>query len=257
MLLGLAGAAFVAWVLMMVMLVGGGTSGGVSEPLQGTKSLGGLPAMICALPGMASAPAGSGTNATLLGAPVGTALAMWALMVAAMMLPAELPAIAHVGANSLRWRRQRSMLIFAAVYLALWIGFGAVLLTMSRLWAPPHGVGALVAASLVAAAWQLTPAKLRAAQDCHRTYPLAPRGWAATHSVAAFAVRHGAACLRSCWALMTVMGVAGAGLLFWMAAIAGMVVVERSTRTPRRTTRAISVALACGAVLSAAGQLLF
>ncbi|MFD4737165.1 DUF2182 domain-containing protein [Streptomyces virginiae] len=177
-------------------------------------------------------------------------VAMWALMSVAMMLPAAVPALVHVGTNSLRWRRRRAMATFAAVYLAVWVGYGALLLAPARLWARlPEGV-ALACALALAAAWQLTVHKRRALRDCHRSSPLPPSGRRAVAGACRFGLRQGWACLRSCWALMLVMAVAsgGNGMLVWMAVLTGIVITERLARTPRRPTRLAAAVLAVAAL---------
>lgn len=187
-------------------------------------------------------------------------LAMWALMSVAMMLPAAVPALAHVGTNSLRRRRQRAMATFAAVYVAVWIGYGALLLGAAPLWARlPHDV-VLACALALAAAWQLTVHKRRALRDCHRSSPLPPTGWRAVAGAGRFGLRQGGACLRSCWALMLVMTVAsggsGSGMLAWMAVLTGIVMTERLARKPRRPTHLAAAVLAAAALavaLPAAG----
>ncbi|MER6251509.1 DUF2182 domain-containing protein [Streptomyces sp. NPDC001584] len=192
-------------------------------------------------------------------------LGMWALMSVAMMLPAAVPALAHVGTNSLRRRRQRAMATFAAVYLAVWIGYGALLLGSAPLWARLPDDVVLACALALAAAWQLTVHKRRALRDCHRSSPLPPTGWRAVAGAGRFGLRQGGACLRSCWALMLVMAVAsgrsgsgsGSGMLAWMAVLTGIVMTERLARKPRRPTRLAAAVLAAAAlavVLTAAGR---
>ncbi|MFA7763558.1 DUF2182 domain-containing protein [Streptomyces sp. NRRL S-448] len=187
-------------------------------------------------------------------------LAMWGLMSAAMMLPAAVPALAHVGTNSLRWRRQRAMATFAAVYLAVWIGYGALLLGSAPLWARLPDDAVLACTLALAAAWQLTVHKRRALRDCHRSSPLPPAGWRAVAGAGRFGLRQGGACLRSCWALMLVMAVAsgrsGSGMLGWMAVLTGIVMTERLARKPRRPTHLAAAVLAAAALavaLAAAG----
>ncbi|MFF8261230.1 DUF2182 domain-containing protein [Streptomyces virginiae] len=180
-------------------------------------------------------------------------LAIWALMCVAMMLPAALPALAHVGANSLRRRRQRAMAGFAAVYLAVWTGYGALLLALAPLWSRLPGDAVLACALALASGWQLTVHKRRALRDCHRSSPLPLSGLRALAGTGRFGLRHGGACLRSCWALMLVMAVAGGGpgMLGWMAALTGIVTAERFARTPRRSASLAAAALA-GAALAVA-----
>ena len=165
------------------------------------------------------------------------AMAMWAIMVVAMMLPAAIPAVRHVAVKSFRWRRQRAMAEFVAVYVGIWVLFGVVVLTVLARWAPAD-TGVLVAGALTAAAvWQLTETKRRALVRCHRASPLPPRGRPATIGIARFAARSGAACVTSCWAMMLVMAVATTGELAWMVVLTGVVSAERLTKKPRRATR--------------------
>ncbi|UUY51012.1 DUF2182 domain-containing protein [Streptomyces yangpuensis] len=176
-------------------------------------------------------------------------LAMWTLMCVAMMLPAALPALAHVGDNSLRRHRRRAMAGFAAVYLTVWTGYGALLLAAAPLWSRPPGHAVAAGALALAAAWQLTVHKRRALRDCHRSSPLPLSGPRAATGAVRFGLRHGGACLRSCWALMAVMAVAGGGaaMLAWMALLTGIVMAERFASGPGRVTRLAAGVLAAAA----------
>lgn len=177
---------------------------------------------------------------------------MWALMSVAMMLPAAIPAIAHVGVNSLRRRRRRAMATFAAVYLGLWLAFGGLVLALAPLWAPLDDGAVLAAALALAAGWQLTVWKRRALSACHRTVPLPPHGRRATAGVVRFGLRNGSACIGSCWALMLPMAAAGGGaMLPAMVALTGVVTVEKLARRPRRPTR-LAAALLAGTALATA-----
>ncbi|MGW0706095.1 DUF2182 domain-containing protein [Streptomyces sp. NPDC002643] len=179
--------------------------------------------------------------------PASPELAMWTLMSVAMMLPAALPAIEHVGVNSLRRRRRHAMATFTAAYLAVWIAYGLLVRALAPLWAPLPGHTVLVAALTLGAAWQLTGHKRRALGDCHRSWPLPLTGRRATAATVRFGLRHGTACLRSCWALMLVMAVAPGGSLLWMAALTGIVTVERLARRPRHMTHLTAALLAATA----------
>lgn len=180
-------------------------------------------------------------------------LPLWALMTAAMMLPAALPAVRHVALNSFRWRRPRATLEFTAVYLAVWIAAGAALLALARTWAPVSDQLVLALVLATAAAWQLTTAKRRALNACHLPSTLPPRGWRATAGVARFGLRNGGACVGSCWATMLVMAVAPSAHLPWMAALTGLVASEKLSRHPRRATARGAALLGAAAV--AAGVL--
>ena len=47
-------------------------------------------------------------------------------------------------------------------------------------------------------------------------------------------VRHGLYCLGCCWALMLVLFAVGAGNLAWMAALTGVMLVEKTADRGRR-----------------------
>ena len=209
-------------------------------------------AAMSSMPWMSQAGAPGGSMLASAGVAGGSG--MWALMVVAMMLPSTLPALRHVGGNSLRWRRRRAMSLFVAVYVTTWSVVGVVFVLAVSAWpvlaAPVAGALALA----LAAAWQLTPHKRRALADCHRSTPLAPRGWRADWGVVRFAARNGFACLRSCWAMMLAMGLASS-MVFWMVTLAGIVMLEKRWHRPRQAARAAAWLLAAGAFVAAVSAL--
>ena len=216
------------------------------------SALGWCSATLADMPGMATAGGAAGASAASgLGgvlAAVLRGLPMWSLMAAAMMLPAALPAVRHVALNSLRWRRGRAMAEFLAVYLGIWLAFGALLLGALAL-VPRAGAAATFAGALaLASMWQLTLPKRRALRACHLSSPLPPRGWRATRGVARFGLRNGAACVGSCWAMMLVAALAGSGRLCWMVGLTAVVYVEKLQERPRRAIRATAALLALGAI---------
>jgi predicted metal-binding membrane protein len=158
-----------------------------------------------------------------------------------------------VAANSVRPRRPRAIATFIAVHVSIWIAFGAALLAASSLWSSVDGAGVLAVVLALAAGWQLTGYKRRALRDCQRQPRRSDRGQDATEGVVRFALRHGLACVRSCWAMMLVMGVASSTMIFWMVAIAGIVITEKLARRPRHATHAAAALLAAGAVVAGAG----
>jgi len=176
------------------------------------------------------------------------ALSGWTVMTMAMMGPAVLPAVRHVAESSLRWRQRRAAAEFAAVYVTLWIVFGAAALTLLS---PLRPSVPLVAGGLfVAAVWQATPHKRRFLWRCHRAVPLPPTGWRATVGCVRFGVVHGLACIGSCWPMMTVMAVAPSPHVPLAVGLTTVILHERRATRPRRATRqsAVCLALAAGAV---------
>ena len=78
----------------------------------------------------------------------------------------------------------------------------------------------------IAAVWQLAPIRLRALRACHRSVPLAPRGWRADADCLRFGWLTGGQCVLSCWALMLACVLAGHTLLA-MVGVAAIGVAER------------------------------
>jgi predicted metal-binding membrane protein len=179
-------------------------------------------------------------------------LPMLALMAIAMMVPPAMPAIGYVGLNSLYWRRRRAVFEFVVFFLAVWVAYSVVVLGAISSSGAAASPLAAAAALALAALWQLTPAKHRALQACHRTRPLPPKGWRATAGVADFGLHNGAACLASCWALMLTTAFIGLPKLAWMAALTGLITAERLSLKPRRASRRSGTALAAAALAAAA-----
>lgn len=241
-------AVALAWLLLALAMTGVPASAGPVGP----------PLLWICTPGMAGMGSDAGAAAVegIGSAPLVAGLPMWGLMAVAMMLPTALPALRHVEVNSLYWRRRRAALEFAAVFLAIWALFGVLVLGALTSWVATTSTLTLAAALALAAAWQLTPLKLRALRACHRSQALPPRGWRATAGVARFGLRNGIACLASCWALMLTMAAAGSARLAWMACLTGMVVVEKLSLKPVRTSRRLAAVLGAAAVGCAAIALL-
>jgi predicted metal-binding membrane protein len=243
--LAIVGLVLAAWVVLGTGSVPMAMA--MASAASPTASVG--PLWLCDLSsGMAMTP-GAGT-----GGPVAVALAgmpMWSLMALAMMLPAALPAASHVAVNSLRRRRWRAVSEFLAGYLALWLGFGAVVLLGLAALPTDRAVILLAAALGVATAWEISPAKQWALRRCHRATPLPPSGWRASVGATRFGVFHGGACVASCWPLMLVMAVAPSARLAWCAGLAGLGLAEKLTLKPRRRARRLGALLGVGFVLAA------
>jgi len=185
-------------------------------------------------------------------------LATWQLMVVATMLPASLPSIRRV--NAATERRLRPMpagAVFVAGFVAVWTLAGLVAFVAAL--AVQRGIGShpwlesrpwLVQASVMAlaGAYQYTGMKRRSLAACRHPAELADRGTTA----AAFGVaglRHGLACVGSAWALMVVMLLGGLGDLWWMAALAGVMVYEATGRHGERLATVVGLLLVWMAAL--------
>jgi predicted metal-binding membrane protein len=180
----------------------------------------------------------------------------WSLMVVAMMVPVTLPAVRHVGLNTMRCRRRRAMALYTAVYVGVWVLFGVYALAIEHLLRVHVGLSEpmLLAVALVAAAgWQLTRAKRRALFACGRTVPLPPLGRRADAGCVRYALLQARRCMQSCWAIMLVMVVIGHSSLVWMIALTALVVAEELTVIGRRLTRPAAAVLAVAAAAVALG----
>jgi predicted metal-binding membrane protein len=160
----------------------------------------------------------------------------WALMTAAMMVPLTTICLQTVALRSFWKRRHQAMAWFLAAYLTSWVAAGMLLSAAFRIVQQAEESGALLLslAFITAALWELCPMKTWALRQCHRTYPLAAVGWRADWACLHFGIRHGLACIESCWALMLVPvamghslpGMAGVGVI----ALAGRSQWERKPR---------------------------
>lgn len=166
-------------------------------------------------------------------------LAMWAVMMVAMMLPGA--------ANAILGSASRPA--FAAAYLAVWAAFSLVAalaqfaLDRSDMLSEGMALRDDVAAGLVMLSvglYELTPAKHACLRRC--TAPAA-RGEGAMQSLRQGLV-YGLNCLGCCWALMALLFVAGLMNLFWVAAIALWLTAEKLLPFGRRIAQVAGAALA-------------
>lgn len=147
------------------------------------------------------------TAASICGNPaspatVGRLLAMWTVMLLAMMPLLLAHPLRHIARSSLSRRRAASTALFAAGYAATWMAAGTLLLPAAALLRSMFGDVALPIALLLAAAWQVTPLRLSLVSACHRAPSLRALGRGAFIDSLRYGHRWGAACVGTCWALM-------------------------------------------------------
>ncbi len=181
-------------------------------------------------------------------------LATWQVMTAAMMLPSSLPMVGlFAQASRGQARPGLALASFLAAYFAVWTGFALVALTgdaaLHRLvdrspWL--HQRPWLIAGSvlLLAGAFQFSPLKERCLDACRTPVNFLwhhyGRGPAAAWMLG---LRHGLFCLGCCWALMLTMFAVGVGSLTGMAALTGVMLIEKTARRGRRLVPLVGVAL--------------
>jgi predicted metal-binding membrane protein len=179
-------------------------------------------------------------------------------MTAAMMVPSSLPLLGRAARSSRAWL-PTTQAVFLAGYAAIWTGFAAVAFAGDTLihWLVDHGtwltthtpvIGATTLA--LAGAYQLSLPKRAWLEACRQ--PLGEHADGREVSVGAawrMGLRHGICCLGSGWALMLVMFGIGMGSLAWMAALAGLMLVEKAVPGARRMVPVTGVILQALAIL--------
>jgi predicted metal-binding membrane protein len=162
---------------------------------------------------------------------------MWAVMMAAMMLPTAMPMVSVLETlNRKRGERGRT-LAFVAGYLVLWTAFGAA--ATAAQWAlQTNGfVSPMIVSTshvlsgtllVIAGIFQFTPLKHACLRACRTPLGFLLTDWRdGLWGATRMGIRHGIYCLGCCWALMALLFVGGAMNLLWIAALALLVVIEK------------------------------
>jgi len=169
--------------------------------------------------------------------------AMWAVMMVAMMLPSAAPVTLLV-ANIARQRAAKSgafgagTALFVFGYLGVWFAFAAAAtllqwgLDEAGLMSDTMALANQVAAGivlLVAGIYQWTPLKETCLRHCRSPLDFLLFHWREGRLGAFLSgLGHGAFCLGCCWMLMALLFVGGIMNLAWIAAIALLVLIEKT-----------------------------
>jgi predicted metal-binding membrane protein len=143
--------------------------------------------------------------ATELG-PFASFVALWALMMAAMMLPSAAPALvrrAHAGG------RARAVALFVGSYLAVWTLVGVVVYALYR----PHESFAAGVVAIAAGVYELTPLKGHFRRRCRENV--------------ASGFEFGLCCVGSCVGLMLMMVALSVMSITWMCVITVVVLAQK------------------------------
>ena len=168
-------------------------------------------------------------------------LAMWAVMMVAMMLPSAAPVTLLIAAiarkraasGSTGW----STALFVAGYLGVWFAFAAVAtvlhwrLDIAGLLSPAMALASTVVAGIVLVAagiYQWTPLKQACLRHCRSPFEFLMFHWrAGALGSLTSGARHGLFCFGCCWMLMALLFVGGVMNIAWIAGIALLVLVEK------------------------------
>ena len=143
-------------------------------------------------------------TATPLGS-FGFFIALWAAMMAAMMLPGAAPAALRRAQDG----GARAVPLFVGAYLAVWALAGALVYTVDR----PHGTLAAGVVTIAAGIYEFTPVKQHYRQRCRE----------ATSSGLGF----GLCCIGASVGLMAVLVALGVKSIPWMVVITIIVLAQK------------------------------
>ncbi len=168
-------------------------------------------------------------------------LAMWWIMMIAMMVPSAAPMILLFALISRRSRESgapyASTAAFAFGYLLVWGAFSVgatalqyglsasgLLTSMMRVPDATLAGGFLLAAGL----YQLSPLKHACLRHCRGPVDFVSRHWRGGRGGAIrMGVIHGAYCVGCCWLVMALLFVGGVMSLVWIVALAVLVLAEK------------------------------
>jgi predicted metal-binding membrane protein len=175
-------------------------------------------------------------------------LAMWVVMMAAMMLPsATTAAFAVAGAAP------GAVLPFVSGYLVAWSGFAVVATALQ--WALDQAAmmshamvlahRTVAGAVLVGAGlYQLTPLKQACLRHCRSPMDLVLNRWRdGPVGHVRMGVEHGLYCIGCCWVLMLLLFVGGVMSFAWIGALALYVLIEKTVPGGHWLTRLSGLAL--------------
>lgn len=162
---------------------------------------------------------------------------MWALMMAAMMLPSALPMILTFTDLSLRSGEPARGRSFVAAYLVVWFAFSAAASALqwglqAMGWVNPMIVstsawltGLLL---LIAGAYQFSPLKRVCLSRCRTPLGFLLGEWrGGTMGGFTMGLRHGLFCVGCCWALMALLFAGGVMNLYWIIGLTLYVMAEK------------------------------
>ena len=184
--------------------------------------------------------------------------AMWAVMMAGMMLPSAAPALFLYGGVIRRSgeaaRANAHVYAFAGGYLVVWTAYSLLATLLQRLLArwllltpmmdarDARFGGALL---VVAGLYQFTPFKRACLASCRNPVEFIVRHWRpGLWGGFTLGAAHGLYCLGCCWALMMLLFVGGVMNLWWIGALTVFVLLEKAAPYGEKGGRYSGLAIA-------------
>jgi predicted metal-binding membrane protein len=184
-------------------------------------------------------------------------LVMWAVMMAAMMLPSAAPMILLYGTIARRRESRGDPTtrsgVFGLGYVAVWAAFSLLAVALqfgldrAALLSPMMNMTSRTLAGAVligAGVYQWTPLKQACLRRCRSPLEFLMTEWReGLAGTLRMGLRHGAYCLGCCWILMLLLFVGGIMNIAWIAGIAVFVLVEKLAPAGHWIGRAAGLAL--------------
>jgi len=191
-----------------------------------------------------------------MGLEIGTFVAIWTLMMAAMMLPSVTP-FASFYTRSFTDNRGLRLTVLASGYLLVWSvaaipAYGLAWLADRVLAGHPAGATAFAVAIFAACGvYQLTPLKDRCLVRCRSPlgFVLKFRSYRGRSRDLRVGLYHGAFCLACCWGLMALLVAFGLMNLAAMVVLTAIVLLEKTSGWGARFSRTLGVAALVLAIL--------
>ncbi|UVC18312.1 DUF2182 domain-containing protein [Mesorhizobium onobrychidis] len=251
-----AGLGMNAWEMTRLALFPHQQTAGVTSDMPGMDMSG------MDMPGMDMSAMAAATEPRVWGAANwALMIAMWWVMMIAMMSPSAAPTIllyARVHRHALAQGQIQDKLaptgVFMAGYLLVWLGFSVAATALHWLLDREAFVSATMMSSqsrwlsaivlIAAGLYQLSPLKNACLSHCRAPTAFLARHWR-PHAVGALRLGalHGAFCVGCCWMLMALLFVGGIMNLVWVAGLAILVLVEKAFPAGRWVGRAAGTIL--------------
>ncbi|WP_298827992.1 DUF2182 domain-containing protein [uncultured Piscinibacter sp.] len=162
---------------------------------------------------------------------------MWAIMMAAMMLPSAMPMVLAFTSTCRAAGERLRASAFVGAYLLIWSGFSVAAAAMQwslqamNLLSPmivSASAGLTGTLLLIAGVYQFSPLKRTCLGHCRTPMASLIGGWrAGAYGGLVMGLRHGLFCLGCCWALMALLFVGGVMNLAWIAALSVAAAIEK------------------------------
>jgi predicted metal-binding membrane protein len=186
-------------------------------------------------------------------------IAMWWIMMIAMMSPSAAPTVllyARVHRHALAQGQDKlaPTAVFVAGYLLVWLAFSVAATALYWLLERNTIISAVTMASqsrwlsaivlIAAGIYQLSPLKSACLSHCRAPAAFFSRHWRpGALGTLRLGVLHGAFCVGCCWVLMALLFVGGVMNLAWIAALAILVLAEKVFPAGQWVGRAAGIAL--------------